>query len=356
MKSIPQKNLDFSVLIPTFNRSSFVKLSIESVLNQKKVSFEIIVSDDGSTDNTTEIVKAFKDKRIKYFRNKKRLGTSLNFQKSFLKSNGDYIFTLGDDDFILDENTLSEILKIMKKYKLGMGRIGTITYKDSPKNPYQISFFNDKLMIHKPNKDSNVLCKSINFGLGCFAGLVFNNLYLNRDKLKMDHVCYRDHMCQCYHPVAYDLIQKHGLAYIPNHFIVSRLSLQMIPRYFNIKKHGRLFIEEPIVLAKDFLDNQQYEEFKKEYLRSQIPLLPNIKLFSDNGNYIKVILGLIRIDKSLLVNFQFIILTLLGFLPKFSIKVLRNLMIYYSIRKTNKTVKKYNYSQKIEKLDYLSQI
>ena len=58
-----------SVVIPTFNRASFIKRAINSVLNQSLSPFEIIVVDDGSTDNTKEILK---DLPIRYIYQKNK--------------------------------------------------------------------------------------------------------------------------------------------------------------------------------------------------------------------------------------------------------------------------------------------
>lgn len=339
---------DFSVIIPTYNRSFFVKQAIISILKQKNVSMEIIIGDDSSTDDTKNIVKTFIDKRIKYFRNKERLGSSLNMRKCFLHSLGNYIFLLGDDDFILDENTLFEVLKVMRKYKIGMGRIGTVVYENSPTTPYQTAILSNELIVLRPQE--NVLTKSINFDLGFYSGLIFDNFLMNRDKFKMDHKCSSNHMCQLLLPIAYDLILKHGIAYIPNCLLVARYSLQMIPRYFNIEKHGRFFIEEPLIKIKGFIKDQEYEYFKKEYIRNKLILLPNIKYFSDNKNYINTLFRMIRIDKTLLAEPKFFVFALAGFMPKFIIKLLRNFMIYFSKDKVREEAKKYNYFQKIEKL------
>ncbi|MCS6985063.1 MAG: glycosyltransferase family 2 protein, partial [Leptospiraceae bacterium] len=57
----------FSVILPTYNRASWLPRSIQSVLDQKFQDFELIIVDDGSTDNTREVVAHFSDPRIKYY-------------------------------------------------------------------------------------------------------------------------------------------------------------------------------------------------------------------------------------------------------------------------------------------------
>lgn len=347
MSSISKKHVDFSVIIPTYNRSKFLKLSILSALRQKGVSLEVIVSDDCSTDDTKELVESLRDKRIKYSKNNKRLGTAMNFQKCFFRSSGSYIFTLGDDDLILDEYTLIDILVVMKKYKLGMGKIGTITYENDLKAPYQVSILGDKLIVHTPDKTSNILTDSIDFGLGFFSGLIFDNVRLDKMQLRLDHTCHPNHMCPIERAAAYDLITKYGIAYIPHHFIVSRLSLQLIPRYFNLQTSGWFFMEKPITLAGDFIGGKQFEHFKRTYLRKQLVLLPNIKFFSDLGNYIRVLQRMVTIDETLLIDSGFLLWALVGFMPKFVINGLRNFKIIYSRRYVNKILEKYKYYQKI---------
>ena len=64
----------FSIVIPTYNREKFIIKTIQSLLSQTYTKFEIIVVDDGSTDNTEKFVRNVKDKRIKFFKkeNKER--------------------------------------------------------------------------------------------------------------------------------------------------------------------------------------------------------------------------------------------------------------------------------------------
>ena len=57
---------DFSIIIPSYNRASFLMKAIQSVLNQTHTNFELIVVDDGSTDNTRELIENSTDPRLKY--------------------------------------------------------------------------------------------------------------------------------------------------------------------------------------------------------------------------------------------------------------------------------------------------
>ena len=60
-----------SVLVPVYNAEKFIAKTVQSVLNQTYKNFELILLDDGSTDNTEEIILSFNDKRIIYAKNKK---------------------------------------------------------------------------------------------------------------------------------------------------------------------------------------------------------------------------------------------------------------------------------------------
>ena len=57
----------FSIIIPLYNKEKFIENTIQSALNQTFLDFELIVVNDGSTDGSLELVKAFKDQRIKIY-------------------------------------------------------------------------------------------------------------------------------------------------------------------------------------------------------------------------------------------------------------------------------------------------
>lgn len=88
----------FSVVLPTLNRAGYLGWAIQSVLNQTFGDFELIVSDNSSTDNTEAVVKSFSDKRIRYVKTEKTLPMYENWEFALAEAKGEYITFLGDDD------------------------------------------------------------------------------------------------------------------------------------------------------------------------------------------------------------------------------------------------------------------
>jgi len=86
-----------SVIIPTRNRANMLRIALDSVVKQAFCDFELLVIDDGSRDNTKEVVLGFKDKRIIYLRRRHSgVVAARNFALS--KARGRYIAYLDDDD------------------------------------------------------------------------------------------------------------------------------------------------------------------------------------------------------------------------------------------------------------------
>lgn len=87
----------FSVIIPTYNRENEISRAITSVINQTMGDFEIIIVDDGSTDNTEAIVKSFNDDRIRFVK-QKNSGATVARNTGIENSQGDVISFLDSDD------------------------------------------------------------------------------------------------------------------------------------------------------------------------------------------------------------------------------------------------------------------
>jgi hypothetical protein len=87
-----------AVGIPTYNRSALLRRAIESVLNQTYDDFQLIVSDNASTDDTAELVASFDDSRIVYSRSTENIGMTANFNRAIHLADADYVALLYDDD------------------------------------------------------------------------------------------------------------------------------------------------------------------------------------------------------------------------------------------------------------------
>lgn len=107
--------MKISVAMATYNGEKFVKEQILSILSQLGGGDEIVVSDDGSTDKTLEIIRAINDRRIKIFSGPKK-GVKQNFGNAISKCSGDYIF-LSDQDDIWLPNKVAVVKDAFEKEK-----------------------------------------------------------------------------------------------------------------------------------------------------------------------------------------------------------------------------------------------
>jgi glycosyltransferase involved in cell wall biosynthesis len=98
-----------SVLIPSYNHENYIEDCLQSVLEQTFQDFEIIITDDGSTDETVEKIKRFTDPRIQLFVHEKNQGASIAANHCFAKSNGKYIAMLSSDDIWLPEKLEKQV-------------------------------------------------------------------------------------------------------------------------------------------------------------------------------------------------------------------------------------------------------
>lgn len=112
----------FSVIIPSYNRASLISKTISSVINQSFSDWECILVDDGSIDNTKEVVDALisQDARIKYvFQDNAERSAARN--NGITQAKGDYVCFLDSDDFYLEnhlQNLYEEI--VAKNFPIGM--------------------------------------------------------------------------------------------------------------------------------------------------------------------------------------------------------------------------------------------
>jgi len=121
-------NPKISVIMSVFNGEKYLKESIESVLNQTFRDFEFIIIDDGSDDETPEILKKYtkKDKRIKVIANSENIGLTKSLNKAVRASRGKYIARIDADDIVLPERFDRQV-KFMDS-NLEVGIVGSSYY------------------------------------------------------------------------------------------------------------------------------------------------------------------------------------------------------------------------------------
>ena len=153
----------FSVIIPLYNKEKFIEATLKSVLNQTFIDFEIIIINDGSTDNSSQIIKRFDDPRIRYFF-KENEGVSSARNDGIEKAQSNYISFIDADDYWYPD-FLEEMFKAIQYYpeqKVFSGAIEIETSKKVIPASYSISKTNDFEIVNYfiASSKETVLCTS----------------------------------------------------------------------------------------------------------------------------------------------------------------------------------------------------
>lgn len=130
-----------SICIPTYNRSKYLKQCLESIVLQfedKNVyeKVDVVISDNASTDNTTDVVKEFQNRfsNIKYFKNRSNLGVDKNILNIIEKSDTEYCLPIGDDDAFFN-GSFKMILEKIEKTKVPYYMLNSVGYDPELINP-----------------------------------------------------------------------------------------------------------------------------------------------------------------------------------------------------------------------------
>ena len=120
-------NPRFSVIMCAYNLEKIVDTAIESVLTQNFENYELIIVNDGSTDNTIRTLKKFESKsngKIRIIDNQKNVGLSASRNIAIAQAKGEYIIHLDGDDTLYDRNTLAKIDATIGNRKLDICYFG----------------------------------------------------------------------------------------------------------------------------------------------------------------------------------------------------------------------------------------
>ncbi len=105
-----------TILLPTKNGSKHIRESLESVLAQKFSDWELLIIDNGSTDNTAQIIKSFTDGRIKYFSYTEKQGIQYALNFGLKQAAGEYIARIDDDDIWASEEKLGAQVEFLETH------------------------------------------------------------------------------------------------------------------------------------------------------------------------------------------------------------------------------------------------
>lgn len=177
----------FSVVIPLYNKEKFIGRAINSVLNQTIQNFELIIVDDGSTDNSLNLVKAYDDNRIRLI-SQENQGVSIARNTGILNAKADYIaFLDADDEWLLD--FLETIEQLINDFPLAggystsalwedqYGDLIPITFSVLPKAPWQGEISN---LFHVIANDASPIIPSS----ACIKRSVFANVGMFPEGIK----------------------------------------------------------------------------------------------------------------------------------------------------------------------------
>lgn len=108
-----------SIIMPSYNHAAFIRYAIDSVLNQTFTDFELIISDDASTDGSQEIIRSYKDPRIKTIFHPKNIGLCRSYNIALEQAKGDYIAQLASDDAFLPEKLEKQVAVFESRPEIG---------------------------------------------------------------------------------------------------------------------------------------------------------------------------------------------------------------------------------------------
>jgi len=171
--SHPEKNaVAVSIGMPVYNGEKYLAKALDSILSQTFRDFELIISDNASTDGKERICRSFgeKDKRVKFFRNEENRGAAWNFQRVFRLSRGEYFQWACHDD-VWTPTLLERCVAVLQRQPETVLCYSKAAYIDATGNPIErnierpsyedprphVRFGSFLRYHHRPNECSQVL-------------------------------------------------------------------------------------------------------------------------------------------------------------------------------------------------------
>ena len=258
-------------------------------MQQNFSDFEIVISDNCSTDNTKRIIQSFRDKRIRYFKNNRNIEVMANVQRVIDQARGKYIFLHADDDFLIDKAVLRRVKEIIDDRKVGYLRLNYLSLSSDKKNVFDFrasKFYRHDVALKPSEKALKVIDFLLKSDCSFITGIVFKN-DLPKNKKIINSQLYP------WFPIIFQRAKEHGAYYINKPYVVAGWSQWRVtkdafnPLYSLI--NGKLTSEEYFEFVKKELKDSEYKKFfKKQLFAIYVTHFPVIKLFTGTKNMLRL--------------------------------------------------------------------
>ncbi|MFV8571116.1 glycosyltransferase family 2 protein [Marinobacter sp. SBS5] len=126
-----------SIIVPAFNAGQYIRKTLDSILSQSFQDFEVIIIDDGSSDDTAQIIHQYEDPRIRYYHQPNSGKPAIPRNRAIKKAQGEFIFIFDSDDIMLPGKLATTIERMEQAPQAGLAFTGfaCIDEQDSVINP-----------------------------------------------------------------------------------------------------------------------------------------------------------------------------------------------------------------------------
>lgn len=302
--NVKKEQVKISIIVPVYNTEKYLNKCIDSLINQTMNEIEIIIINDGSKDNSEQIIKEYKDKRIKYFKNNNQgIGKTRNF--GIKKTTGEFLMFIDSDDYIR-KDCCEKLYKNAKENKSSI--VVSDFYKDYNGKIEEIKISNFKTSSLKDNKD---LLLIINTGpcnkIFKRELIVNNNIIFDEDHkyedspFVIDSIIYADKISKCNSALSYYCIHKNSETTTRDERVFDILYIvdilrEKLKKYDYLEENMNIFT---VNLLLNYTIQQRNQKSRKtankfidkvfEYLKKEIPDYKNKKYFKDKGFIRRVI-------------------------------------------------------------------
>ena len=333
LKNKLSKKPFFSIVIPTYNRASDLQFALYCIFQQSFSDYEIVISDNCSTDNTESIINKLKNKKIRYFRNGKNIGMITNQKKAIEYAKGEYVFLHGDDDFLLYEDSLQKIYEEIIKHYPGYIRVNYASLSADRKHIFSYKVnkpFEKNYYLPANAKNEDILSFIVDSDNYFFSGIIFRNdlpksvTMVNADPSPWINILFY-------------IAKKYGAYFITKHHVVARWSRRTTKSEdhgFYQPVEGKLKAENYFEIVKQKISKEAYQRFlQKELITIYVNLFPAIKVSVGNKKMLQISKRMHALDQTIIKNITYwihFIPTLI--IPRSILVIIKNVYLYLYIR------------------------